>query len=309
MLEIYYKTTKVKKQVKLKKIRDGAWIDIKKANETDLKKLIDITGLSYLDLQDSLDPHELSRIERIGDNTIIFVRSPKQYHDASDLIHTDLLTIVITSQYFITISASENKIIKNMLKQKIDIATTQRGKLLVYLLLKISHEFTHSIKEVRNNVLSQERNINKIKNSDIINLIHSEEILNQHISALIPMKNVFESISSGKYIHLYSEDESLFEDLIISIRQSTDLCQVNIKSIKTLRDSYQIIFTNKLNKVIQFLAAFTIIMTIPTIVASLYGMNVNLPLSGSPFAFFYVLLISIGISLIFLFIFYKKKWL
>ena len=114
MLEIYYKTTKVKKQVKLKKIRDGAWIDIKKANETDLKKLIDITGLSYLDLQDSLDPHELSRIERIGDNTIIFVRSPKQYHDASDLIHTDLLTIVITSQYFITISASENKIIKNI---------------------------------------------------------------------------------------------------------------------------------------------------------------------------------------------------
>jgi len=309
MLEIYYKTTKVKRQAKLKKLRDGAWIDVKKANEIDLKKIADITGLSFLDLKDALDPHELPRIERVGENIIIFVRSPKMHHDARDLIHTDLLTIIITSQYFITICASENKIIKNTIKQKLDIATTQRGKLLVYLLLQISHEFTRSIKDVRNNVLSQERNINKIKNSDIISLIRSEEILNQHISALIPMKNVFESIADGKYIHLYREDENLFDDLIISIRQSTDLCQVNIKSIKTLRDSYQIIFTNKLNKIIQFLTAFTIIMTIPTIVASLYGMNVDLPLANSPFAFFYVLLISILISFIFLFTFYKKRWL
>lgn len=309
MLELYYKTTKVKKQAKLKKIRDGVWVDVKNANEIDLEKIVDITGLDYLDLKDSLDPHELPRIERVGSNIIIFIRVPKDHYDKNNLIHTDLLTIVITDKYFITISATENKIVKKMLKKKIDIATTQRGKLLVYLLLNISHEFTRSIKEVRNNVLSQERNINKIKNSDIINLIRSEEILNQHVSALIPMKNVFESIVGGKYIHLYSEDENLFEDLIISIRQSTDLCQVNIKSIKTLRDSYQIIFTNKLNKVIQFLTAFTIIMTIPTIVASLYGMNVELPLSHSPFSFFYVLIISIFISGLFLLIFYKKRWL
>lgn len=309
MLEIYYKTTKVKKQSKLKKIRDGVWIDVKRANEIDLNKIADITGLNFLDLQDSLDPHELPRIERAGSNVIIFIRSPRKHYDQSDLMHTDLLTIIITNQYFITISATESYTVKKMLKQKIDIATTQRSKLLVYLLLNISHEFTRSIKDVRNNVLSQERNINKIKNSDIVNLIRSEEILNQHISALIPMKNVFENIVGGKYVHLYNEDHDLFEDLIISIRQSADLCQVNIKSIKTLRDSYQIIFTNKLNKVMQFLTAFTIIMTIPTIVSSLYGMNVKLPLAGSPFSFFYVLIISVVISALFLFTFYKKRWL
>jgi len=177
---------------------------------------------------------------------------------------------------------------------------------LVHLLLTISREFTKSIKEVRNSVLSQERNINKIKNSHIIELIRNEEVLNQYVSALIPMKNVFESISSGKYVYLYSEDENLFEDLIISIRQSTDLCQVNIKTIKALRDSYQIIFTNKLNKVIKILTAFTIIMTIPTIVASLYGMNVRLPLADSPYSFFYVLIISVAISTVFLLLFTKN---
>ena len=76
-----------------------------------------------------------------------------------------------------------------------------------------------------------------------------------------------------------------------------------------MRDSYQILFTNKLNRTIQFLTAFTIIMTIPTIVASLFGMNVTLPLATHPLAFVYVLVISFIAVILFLFIFYKKKWL
>ncbi len=309
MIDFYYKTAKIKKLSRIKKIRDGVWIDVKKANEDDLKKISEITGLSYLDLQDVLDPHELPRLERIDGNVILFVRSPKTTTEVVAFTHTNLLTIIITSQYFITISPTENKVLKDILKERIDVATTQRGKLLVYLLLGISHEFTKRIKEVRHQVSSKERNIDKINNKEILELIRIEEVLNQHISALIPMKSVFENITGGKYIYLYREDEGLFEDLIISIRQSVDLCQVNIKSIKALRDSYQIIFTNRLNKVIQFLTAFTIIMTIPTIVASLYGMNVRLPLGESPFAFGYVLLISIALSGLFLFTFYKKKWL
>jgi len=127
MLNIYYKTTKIKKQQKLKTIRDGAWIDIKKANKDDLRKITEITDLNYLDLKDSLDPHELPRIERVKDNIIIFVRSPKKHYHASDITRTDLLTIILTDKYFISISATENKIVKKIIKEKINIATTQRG--------------------------------------------------------------------------------------------------------------------------------------------------------------------------------------
>ena len=97
--------------------------------------------------------------------------------------------------------------------------------------------------------------------------------------------------------------------MIISINQSVDLCDVSIKSIQSLRDSYQIIFTNRLNKVIKFLTAFTIIMTIPTIIASVYGMNVKLPLADNPLAFIYILIIGFVISLFFFILFAKKKWM
>jgi len=165
------------------------------------------------------------------------------------------------------------------------------------------------VREVNNLVASQKKKIENITDSDINELIRYEDLLNQYMSALIPVRNVFEAMLNGNYFKLEEEDSDLLNDMVISIRQSTEVCQVNLKSIKSLRDSYQILFTNKLNRTIQFLTAFTIIMTIPTIVASLFGMNVTLPFATDHFAFIYVLGISFVAVIVFLFIFYKKKWL
>jgi len=148
-----------------------------------------------------------------------------------------------------------------------------------------------------------------VESLDIIDLIKNEEILNQYISALVPMKNVFEAIASGGYIHLFSDDADLLEDMIISIKQSTDICTVDVKSIKSLRESYQIIFTNRLNKTIRLLTSFTVVLTVPMIIASIYGMNISLPLEDNPLAFSYILIFTFLASLFFLLLFYVKKWL
>lgn len=309
MLKIYFKTAKSNRLNKIKKIRDGVWININQAEHDDLEKVAEITDLDLLDLQDTLDLQELPRIERHKDSIILFVRTPIEKDGDHQFIHTTPLSIIISDKYFITISAEKNKIVKEVQKGSVSAATTQRGKLLVYLLLRVSQSFTNRVKGISYEVLSKKKQIENIKNNDISELIKYEDVLNQYISALIPMRNVFENLVSGGYFRFYQEDQDLFDDMINSIRQSVDICQVNLKSIKSLRESYQVVFTNRLNKVIQFLTAFTIIMTIPTIIASLYGMNVRLPLSESPYAFGYVLLFSfIGVILFMLF-FYKKKWL
>lgn len=309
MLKIYFKSTKSKRLSKIKNIREGVWININDAEHNDLEKVAKLTGLGLLDLQDTLDLQELPRIERNKKSLILFVRTPIDKNGDHHFIHTVPLSVIIDDKYFITISAERNSIIKEIQKDRLSIATTQRGKLLVFLLLKVSQSFTKKVKEISYDVLSKKKQIENIKNSDIGELIKHEDTLNQYISALIPMRNVFENLVSGGYFRFYQEDQDLFDDMVNSIRQSVDICQVNLKSIKSLRESYQVVFTNRLNKVIQFLTAFTIIMTIPTIIASLYGMNVKLPLSDSPFAFVYVLLFSLLGVILFFILFYKKKWL
>ncbi len=123
------------------------------------------------------------------------------------------------------------------------------------------------------------------------------------------MRNVFEAIGSGGYVHLYSYDTDLLEDMIISIKQSADICSVSEKSIRSLRESYQAIFTNRLNKTIRLLTSFTIILTVPTIIASIYGMNIGLPFQENPLAFLFILALIFLISSVFFIIFYVNKWL
>lgn len=309
MLKIYFKTAKGRRIGKIKNIRDGVWISASSIEHDDLEKIASMTNLDLLDLQDAMDLHELPRMERHGKTLVFFVRIPREQIDDKDIIHTTPITFIISDKYFISLSLFDDKVIKDVLKNSLTIATTQRGKLLVYILLKIAQRFTARVREVNNNIASKKKKIENIKDSDINELIKYEDVLNQYISALIPMRSVLENVTSKNYLQLYEDDKDLFNDMIISIRQSAEICQVNLKSIKSLRDSYQIIFTNKLNKVIQFLTAFTIIMTIPTIIASIYGMNVELPLANNPLAFVYVLLISFVVVMTFLAIFYKKKWL
>lgn len=309
MLNIYFKTAKGNRLEHLDNVRDGVWINASHLEHDDLERLAKMTDLDLLDLQDVLDLHELPRMERQEKTLLLFVRIPREQIDDKDIIHTTPLTFIITEKYFISLALFEDKVIKDILKNSLSIATTQKAKLLIYILLKIAQRFTARIREINNKIASQKKKIENIQDSDINELIKYEDILNQYVSALIPMRSVFENIAAGNYLQLFEEDHDLLNDMIISIRQSAEICQVNIKSIKSLRDSYQILFTNKLNRVIQFLTAFTIIMTIPTIIASLFGMNVQLPFATHPLAFIYVLLLSFAAVGIFLFIFYKKKWL
>lgn len=309
MLDIYFKNEKGNRLENIDQVRDGVWINASHLEHDDLEKLASMTDLDLLDLQDVLDLHELPRIERQEKTLLFFVRIPREQIDEKEIIHTTPLTFIITEKYFISLALFEDKVIKDILKNSLVIATSQKAKLLIYIFLKISQRFTLRVREVNNLVASQKKKIENIKDSDINELIRYEDLLNQYISALLPVRGVFENIVAGNYFQLEEEDNDLLNDMIISIRQSAEICQVNLKSIKSLRDSYQILFTNKLNRTIQFLTAFTIIMTIPTIVASLFGMNVTLPFATHPLAFVYVLVISFVTVGIFMLVFYKKKWL
>jgi magnesium transporter len=307
MIEIFFKDVKKEKIEKIDSLRDGCWINVENATIEDLKYIAQITNLQFFDIDDALDLYELPRIEREEDNIIIFIRDTQE-QDKED-IYTTPLTVIINKKYIITISPIKNKTIRSIIEGNLSFSTTQRSKFLIHLLLLISKNFTKGIKSIKNNVLNQKKELKKIKGLDIIKLIESEEILNQYISALAPMNIVIEAIAKGGYVHLYSFDDDLLEDMTISIRQSVDNCTISVKSIKNLRDSYQAIFTNNLNNTIRLLTSLTVILTVPTIIGSLFGMNVHLPFADSSFAFLFIVLLIVAISSIFFYIFKVKDWM
>lgn len=307
MMEIYFKDIKSQTLQKTDKIKNGVWINIENATIEDLNFVKEITNLNYSDIEDVLDVHELPRIERKEDAVILFVRDAQFVNKDKD-ISTTPLTIIATSKYIITISISKIQTIRLLINNGFDFSTTQRSKFIINILLNISRNYTKGVKSINNSIEYQKDKLERITNADILKLIENEEILSDYIAALDPMKIVFEAIEKGKYIPLYSYDEDLIEDMIISMRQSVGICSTNLKSIKSLRESYQIIFTNNLNRTIKLLTSVTVFLTIPTMIASFFGMNVLIPFSASNLTFVFIVLISLLFSGAFFIFFINKKY-
>ncbi len=306
MLQYYFKTVRDEEFHLIPAPKEGCWIHIDEASSEDLAALAQLLHLEQTDLQDCLDKFEVPRIERIQSTVLIFTRHPTEYEIG---LYTSPLTIILAPHYIATVSPHQSHLVRNFLLQKNKLSTLQKSKLLISLLLKITQDFTAHIRRVRSIVLRQEKEMISVDSDDISALTKNEEILNQYLAALYPLRGVLEAITSGRYTNLYEKDQQLLEDLLNAVKQSEDLCSTSLKSIRSLRDSYQIIFTNNLHKTIKLLTALTILFSIPTMIASLYGMNVRLPLMAHPFAFFYIIGFTGFVVILAVLYFQRKRWL
>lgn len=306
MMQLYFKTMRDEEFQLIPQIREGCWIHVDEATPEDLLQIAQLIGLEVSDLHDCLDKYEIPRIERIGNSVIIFTRHPMEYEAG---LYTSTLAIILTPHYVVTVSPHRSSLVRNFVVQKSKLSTIQKSKLLIALFLRITQEFTAHIRRMRHSVLHQEKEIGIIESEDIVALTKNEEILNQFHASLVPLRNVLEAIMSGRYTNLYEKDQNLLTDLLNAVKQSEDLCDISVKSIRAMRDAYQIIFTNNVSKTIKLLTALTILFSIPTVVASFYGMNTALPFSSNPQAFYYIVGFTAVIVVCAGIVFQRKRWL
>lgn len=305
-IKIYYRETPEAELQELKEPRPGCWIHVDQATPSDLQQVSSWTAISETALSDCLDKYEIPRCERTDGNLLIYMRYPT---DQETGLYTSTLTLILTNGQFITICPHHCMMTKQFFEQRVPFTTTQSGRLLMQLLLKINQEFSGQIRRLRYNVVSAEKEMIKVDSDDITALTKNEEILNQYLASLTPVRSTLQNMLTPRFANFYEKEREMLEDLLNAFLQSEDFCNNVIKSIRSLRDAYQIIFTNNLHKTIKLLTALTIILSIPTMTASVYGMNIKLPFEQSAFAFLLVMAITGVLSLMALWVFKKKGWL
>lgn len=308
MIDYYFKTAKEEDFLSIPSPKEGCWIHVDEASGSELQEICKLTDLEMTDVQDSLDRYEIPRIEKIRDHMVIFTRHPIE-QDAVIGLYTLTFTMILTNKYFITISPQKNTLVSHFIAKKGTAAPSDRQALMIDLLFYITQDFTAQIRRVRHNVLNQEKEMENVESEDITTLTHNEGILNQYLSALEPTREMLKEMTSGKYAHFYEKDREQLEDLAHTVKQSENLCAIAGKSIRSLRDSYNILFTNNLHKTIKLLTSLTIIFNIPTMIASIYGMNVSLPLMRHTHAFVLIISVIMICSAAALLLFRRKHWL
>lgn len=306
MINIYKKTLKSPELHKIKKIESGSWVQAINPTEEERNLLVETLKIDPAILEDGLDENEISRVEKEDGIFYMIIRFPTI---KDDFISTFPLLVIVTEEHIATVCKEEEHITQYFLKKDDDFLTTKRTYFVLKAVSEIFRNYDLYLNKILKDIKQKKFEINHLRNRDILFLVQEEETLNDFISALVPTINITERILRGKYIPIYDKDVGVVEDLAMDGKQTLELSGSGLKSIKNIREAYSAILTNDLNKVMKFLTIATIVLTIPTIISSIFGMNVPLPLQDNPMAIFYIMGLIVVSSLILWVIIVKRRWI
>ncbi len=307
MIEIYQKTIKSSALAKIDSCKPGSFIYALSPTKEELEKMSQDFNLDLGLLNDAVDPNEVPRMEYRNNIAYIFTRVP--IHENGGAITMPIL-IILSETYLALITKHQPPFMETFLQEKIDFCTTQKIKMFTQIFSEINslyYNFLNEINKKARHIISL--NPHRIDNEDILRLVKYENMLNDFLSALIPTNTILQNILSGKFFKLFPEDQDLIEDMFLLNGQLLELSKSNLHTIESIRSGYSTILSNNLNRIMKILTAWTIILTIPTMVSSFFGMNIALPLQDHPLAFFLVIMICLISCTGVIWFFTKSKWM
>jgi len=288
MIRYYYKNLRSPKIEKLDEYRRGAWVHVEAPTHDELQILADKFKLTLGHLEDALDEDEMPRLEKEGAQSYIFVRFAYQKRNGE--VETTPLLFIFGDDFLITISLVRLPAVDAFVNGKVEFTTTQRAKLVLQILQQIVEQYdgliaksSKRIKAIRSRLRGHE-----IANQDFIDFVTIEDELNEFLSSLMPTNATLRRLLLGRYMPLFAEDQDIVEDLLLNNEQSIESCNSNLKSVANIREAYSSIGANNLNRTMKVLTAATVIIALPNLFYSMYGMNVQLPWQAQPWAYWVI---------------------
>jgi len=248
-------------------------------------------GLDNDLLSDALDPHEVPRLEIGDDWTYLIARLPDTDDDFNDF--TTPILFCLNKDYAVTLSRDS---LGRLWQPFIDQARSRTDRpveLLVDMIDAISRQYQRRVAAINRQMRAATDNIHTLRVKDIATLAEYERKLNDYLDALIPMNWAVEKLLATSGLRLRADDKEDVEDLSIDLEQVIARCKSLLRTITNVRDSYRAVMDTRLNETIRLLTVITVALTIPTMIAGLFGMNVPVPGANDPLMFWKITVVSI----------------
>ena len=305
MLKIYNTDIETNEFRELKEFKKGSWINLVNPSENEIKKVCESVQIQEDFIRDALDFEEKARIdhEEDDDTTLFVVDVPiTENGEEGEVIYSTLPLgmIVVRDDFFITVCLRKNKIIESFEKRKIKNFQTYKKTRFIFQILYLNSSFYLSyLKQINKETEVAEYILkNSMRNKELLKMLTLEKGLVYFTTSLKSNELVMEKTLRGKIIKLYEEDEEILEDAITENRQAIEMAQIYNNILNGTMDAYASIISNNMNGVMKTLTSITIILAVPTMISSFWGMNVNLPLQNNPLGFIVMISISIILTLI-----------
>ncbi|NOZ63830.1 MAG: magnesium transporter CorA family protein, partial [Caldiserica bacterium] len=218
--------------------------------------------------------------------------------------------IIIKDEVIVTISNQENEVASYFLRKQIrGFFTQKRSRFVLQMFRFTALAYLNHLKVINRRTSSVETELHKsLRNEELIKLLNLEKGLVYFTTSLRGNEIMMERLQRMNILPMYEEDKELLEDVIIENRQAIDMANIYSNILSSMMDAFASVISNNLNIVMKFLTSITIILMLPTLVASIYGMNIKLPFQDSPHAFLITMVISFALSFAGIIAFIRRKW-
>jgi len=307
MLAIYKTTEQGLEQ--LDSMANGTWVKAVDPTPEEIQKLVD-WGIDTDYINYSLDLDEMPRLERDDEYTFILLRIPHSQPESDIPFITIPLGIMIKGNTIVTICRYDKEMFKILANGKYRLLKTgKRYRFALYIFLETATRYLMHLREINRMTETIEDQLQKsTRNREVLELLKYQKSLTYFATALRSNEVMMERVQRTQIFNYYEDDQDLLEDVLTENQQAIQMTSINTEILSSMMDAFASIISNNLNGVMKALAAITIIINVPAVVAAFYGMNVALPGETHPLAFLTVIGISLFLTALAIFIFYKRDW-
>ncbi len=291
---------------------DGAWVRMTSPTEAELAEVAASCTLPPEFLRAALDEEERPRIDSEDGVVLVVLDVPMVTEIAGIQTLTTLpLGIVISEKLIVTVCSRQTPILDDFIAGKVrHFHTVKKTRFLFQIFYRNASSYLHHLRQIERTISRIEVELHRsMKNEELFQMMELEKSLIYFSTSLKSNEAVLERILRTKPLKMYEDDAEFLEDVIIENKQAMEMSQIYLHILNGMTQAFATIISNNLNIVMKFLASITIIIAVPTMIASFYGMNVmDIPISETPLAFEIIFLISVMISVLLGLFMWRKKF-
>lgn len=295
----------------INEIQPGCWVALTAPQATELLEIANTYNIDIDHLRAPLDEEERSRIEFEDDYTLIIVDIPvTEERKGQEHFITIPCGIILTEDMIFTVCLTDTPILSVFMDGRVrNFWTYKKTRFILQILYRNASMYLQYLRVIDKKSDEVEKRLHASQeNRELIQILELEKSLVYFTTSLRSNEIVLEKMLKNESIKQYPEDEELLEDVIIENKQAIEMANIYSNILSETMNGYASVISNNLNVVMKRLSIITIVMSIPTIIASLYGMNVaGIPFANHPQGFFIMLLISGIVTALGGFIFGKWK--
>ncbi len=289
----------------------GSWINVIDPTPEEVARLQQELGVPADFVTYPLDMDERARTEKENGSLLIILRVPHFHGAGADVPYTTIpLGIILTDKYIVTICKVYSTVLRDLSGGRVRaLSTGKRNRFVLHLLLLMANQYLTYLREINRTTDQLEDQLQKSsRNREVLEMLKHQKSLVYFTTGLKANELVLQRLQRSRLFEMYPDDEDLLEDALTETQQAIEMTNVSSNILAGMMDAFASIISNNLNGVMKFLASITIVLSIPSIVAGFYGMNVDLPLQAHTLAFPLMLGVAVALMALVSFVFWKKDW-